>query len=29
MLDSFSPDKLSIKIYENQFSRTDFNPIHE
>ena len=29
MLDSFSTDKLSIKVYEILFSISDFNPIHE
>ena len=29
MLNSFSIDKLSIKVYEIQFFRADFNPIHE
>ena len=29
MLDSFSTDKLSIKIYGNQFFRSDFIPICE
>ena len=28
MLDSCSIDNLSIEIYENQFFRSDFTPIH-
>ena len=29
MLDNFSTDKLSIEIYEIQFFRADFTPIHK
>ena len=29
MLDSFSTDKLSIEVYENQFFRVNFTSIYE
>ena len=29
MLDSFSTDKLSIEVYENQFFKADFTSIRE
>ena len=29
MLDSFSIDRVSIEVYENQIFRSNFNPIRE